>query len=171
MQFWKNPTFRYLTALLFVFGSFWGGIEARDAVARAREARSAQTLALSGVLGCVYAADSLSMHFLYREDVGTLLIAHRMLDGCESLLDQLGASVQDEETSAILGEAKLFYDGYRTTMSEILSRQVQLGTLYNAIGGMADLRKAEALEEQQQRQVHESQEFVNRLNALLLQAW
>lgn len=149
----------------------WLGIKSRDAVASAREDVSAQHTILSGTLGCIYSVDSLSMRFLQQHDVGILMGAYRMLSRCEKLFDDLGKSVQDKDTRFTLGEAKFFYDSYKQTMTEILARQVKLDTVYFALGGMTDLREAEKLEAQQQQQVRESQQFVNRLNKLLLRVW
>ncbi len=166
-----RPYFSYFIILVFVAGlSFWGGLEAGEKKWASVVVEAIKQRGLSDLRGCIFAIDSNSLRMVRRLDPKTADKTAWRIEQCDKILARLGALEQDEDTSRILGEAKLFYDGYTETLSEILATQIQLETLYNEFSFGA-LDRVRELEELQNKQIHESKKFLERLELLIGRAW
>lgn len=92
---------------------------------------------------------------------------------CSEYLDLLGNSWLDEETSFILGEMRLFFDGYVTSLQEIAQRQLKLKIAYQVLSANNpdDVKLVTEVETKQIDQVKESEEFLDKLLLLIGEAW
>jgi hypothetical protein len=160
-----------LVVILLLAGSFWRGLEAGEAKWSGAVAEATKKRNLSDLRGCLFAVDSTAIRLVRILNAeGLQKVAWRVAQ-CDGFLETLGTTGEDEEIGRILGEARLFYDGYSVTLNEIIGRQIQLETLYNAFGSVEKMRKAQELEAQQTRQIHEAQQFLDRLEMLIVRSW
>jgi hypothetical protein len=92
---------------------------------------------------------------------------------CDSFLENLGTTELDEEISGVLGEIKLFLNGYQTTLKEIMGRQIMLEALYADLttGDIEVLLEVEALEDLQTEQLQETMRFLDRIQLLATTIW
>ena len=166
-----RPYFSYFIILVFIASlSFWGGFEAGEKKWSSVVVEAIKQGGLSDLRGCIFAIDSNSLRMVRRLDPKTADKTAWRIEQCDKILARLGALEQDEDTSRTLGEAKLFYDGYIETLSEILSTQIRLETLYDTIS-FETLGEAQELEELQNKQIHETKKFLERLELLIVRAW
>jgi len=167
-----RPYFSYLIILVLLIAglSFGGGFEAGEKKWASVVVEAMKQRGLSDLRGCIFAIDSNSLRMVRNLDPKTADKTAWRIEQCDKILARLGALEQDEDTSRILGEAKLFYGGYIETLSEILATQIQLETLYNALS-LETLGKAQELEELQNKQIHETKKFLERLELLIVRAW
>lgn len=123
---------------------------------------------------CIVSANASVFKYLRTNEERDVVIVPILLDHCDEWLDRLGKNSPDEKTSAMLGQARLFFDGFRESAMSILDRQRQLEELY--AGGLtllaeADkLRKIKKLEEEQSKAVLEFTKFTSTIYLSLIQA-
>ena len=92
---------------------------------------------------------------------------------CNEYLGLLGSSWLDDETSFILGEMRLFFDGYVTSLQEIAQRQLKLKIAYQVLSANdpEDVKLVTGVEAKQTAQIKESEEFLDKLLLLIGEAW
>jgi hypothetical protein len=92
---------------------------------------------------------------------------------CNEYLGLLGSSWLDEETSFILGEIRLFFDSYVTSLQEIDQRQFKLEVAYQVLSASdpEDVKVVTEVEMVQVEQVKESEKFLHRLLLLIGETW
>lgn len=153
--------------------SFWGGLATGEKVWSHTVADAVKHQRLSDLRGCLFSIDSEVMHFLNKPEVEAIKKLLWREEQCSLFLDFLGRAELDEETSVILGEARLFYGGYSLTFREVIGREIQLQTLYTGLDStdVIAMRKIVELEEQQEQQIQELQKFLDRLESLIVKAW
>jgi hypothetical protein len=170
-------SFLVLLACGLLMVSFIGGRENRDRKGSDLINTSLKYGQLSDVRGCLFASDSQAMRVIRDinpKDVRNLIWR---LEQCERFLVTLGNDEQDEEVGSVLGEARLFYDGYIETLNEIIVSQIKLNALYaNAQDATLEQRQRieielERLVIQQENQIKESKKFIERLELLIVRAW
>ena len=85
----------------------------------------------------------------------------------------MGTTELDEEISGVLGEIKLFLNGYQTTLKEIIGRQIMLEALYADLttGDIEVLLEVEQLEALQTEQLQETMRFLDRIQLLATKIW
>jgi hypothetical protein len=136
---------------------------------------SKRQLELTSFIGCMYAIDSDVMRFINRPNVELLISANHKISVCGKIIDSVGTSVlnNNDTTDESLSQALLFFDGYKKTVREILSRQAVLHILYDSLPTPDEKIHEEIrnLENQQQRQIHEVHQFVFKISYLTLLAW
>jgi len=122
---------------------------------------------------CIIAANGKIFQYLRTNDPQDAAIAGLTIDKCDEWLDTLGTNAPDEKTSTMLGQARLFFDGFRKSASAIISRQVELEELYgtglNLFSDAEKLIKIKKLEEEQNKDIPEFNKFTSRIFLSILQ--
>ena len=137
---------------------FWTGGNERDNVWFDTVQQAQKEGYLAVVLACIYAVDSDMLRFLAVPTPATLERAKLRTQRCPKLLDTAGNAIQDEEVGLILGEARLFLNGYQIAMAELMQTRAafELGNL-----------SAEEFEVTQKAQIEETGQFLIKLEELL----
>lgn len=155
---------------ILMIGSYWGGEEITNRAWASEVSEAIKHSQLSDLRGCLFAIDSDTMHLVRGLSGQNARRLTWRITKCNEFLDHLGEAAQDEETSRVLGEARVFFDGYTKTLNEILARQIKLLLLYGDF--TADkMEEARELEIQQTHQMAEAQKFLNHLERLIKRAW
>jgi hypothetical protein len=162
-----------LVAMVLLLGSFWGGREMGQRAEQIAMSKALKHRRLSDLRGCLFAVDSNMLRTVRHLDQLNIERLVWRLGQCDAFLDRLGKTALDDETSGILGEVRLFYDGYYQDLQEIVDRQIELKELYNnfSIEDTEKIRRTKELEEQQAGQIQESAKFLDRLELLIIRAW
>lgn len=123
---------------------------------------------------CVVSVNGKIFQYLRTNDPQDAAIAGLTIEKCDEWLDVLGKSAPDEKTSALLGQARLFFGGFREAANKIILRQVQLEELYgNGINLFSDtekLTKIKELEEEQSKAIPEFNKFTSTIFLSIIQA-
>jgi len=161
-----------LTGILMI-GAYWGGEEITNRAWASEVTETIKHSQLSDLRGCLFAIDSDTMHLVRDLNGQNVRRLAWRITKCDELLDRLGENAQDEETSRVLGEARLFFDGYAKTLNEILARQIKLALLYSSDFTFTPdkMEEAQKLETQQTNQMAEAQTFLHHLEMLIGRAW
>ena len=163
-----------LGAILLLLGAFWGGAEVKEQSLRTQMIANERQMYLSSVLGCAYAAGTRTLLFVNNPEVDHIMAAHQTIANCEQQLDIVGRKLNDnDKTDEALAEAKLFFDGYRETLKEIITRRVKLIALYEQFptDDALLIREVVELEMEQSEQLEEANKFLNRISQLIIVAW
>jgi hypothetical protein len=165
--------FLVLLSALLIVGAFRGGLEVGERAWSEKVAVAERQVQLSHLRGCVFAIDSDTLHFVRTPDVINLRRLLWRVNKCDSFLENLGTTELDEEISGVLGEIKLFLNGYQTTLKEIMGRQIMLEALYADLttGDIEVLLEVEALEDLQTEQLQETMRFLDRIQLLATTIW
>lgn len=154
-------------------GAFWSGLEVGENKWENRVVEATKHKYLSNLHGCLFTIDSTTLRLIRNLNPETTQQNAWRVGQCDKFLEFLGRRELDEDTSRILGEARLFYDGYKQTLREIFATQIQLETLYTTMG-LGDTEKmveAQELEDRQTEQIEETKKFLERLEMLIIRAW
>jgi len=155
---------------ILMIGAYWGGEEITNRAWASEVTEAIKHSQLSDLRGCLFAIDSDTMHLVRGLSGQNVRRLAWRITKCDELLDRLGETAQDEETSRVLGEARVFFDGYAKTLNEILTRQIKLTLLYGDF--TADkMEEARELETQQTNHMAEAQTFLHHLEMLIGRAW
>jgi len=165
--------FLVLLSALLIVGAFRGGLEVGERAWAEKVAVAERQIQLSNLRGCVFAIDSDTLHFVRTPDVLNLRRLLWRVGACDSFLETLGTTELDAEISGVLGEIKLFLNGYQTTLKEIIGRQIMLEALYADLttGDIEVLLEVEELEDLQTEQLQESMRFLDRIQLLATKIW
>ena len=125
---------------------------------------------LSDLSGCLFAIDSDTMHLVRAFDADAARRLAWRMSRCDDLLEALGQVPQDEETGRVLGEARIFFNGYQETLNDILELQLKLEVLY-ADFSTDKVEEIGRLELQQNKQLRDAQKFLDRMQSLIIRAW
>ena len=130
---------------------------------------------LTDLRGCMYAMDSDVWRFVLNPVRGDLTRVLRRATACKEFIALLGKNISDEDASAVVGEAAIFYDGYIDALREILVRQVELTILYVELDADAtDIDSEQRIVELTQLQVEgiiETRNFLDHLEQLIVRVW
>lgn len=155
----KNVLIIAAIAVGFCLGGFFFGTHVKDQEwAREVEQAKRQEMA-TGVLGCVYAVDSNLLRFLHEPTATTLGKAVWREERCEEILDVVGSRTQNEELGLVFGEARLFLDGYKQVMLELMTKRFEVRD-----GELSE----EEFQEVQAELLQETRKFIYTLEGLLL---
>lgn len=155
----------------FAFGTFFQGYQdhkfIREVVAKTNEQIFlAQYDKMHTKLQmCIVAANGKVFQYLRTNDPRDAATASLMIDKCDEWLETLGRNAPNERVSRMLGEARLFFDGFRESAKDIIARQLRLEEEYNKginlfgdAGGLTEIKK---LEEKQNKAIPEFNKFTS----------
>ncbi len=165
--------FLVLLSALLIVGAFRGGLEVGERAWSEKVAVAEKQVQLSNLRGCVFAIDSDTLHFVRSVDSSNLKRLFWRINKCDSFLENLGTTELDEEVSRVLGEIKLFLNGYQATLREILGRQLMLEALYADLtaGDIGHPLQVQELEDLQTEQLQEAMRFLDRIQLLATKIW
>jgi len=156
---------------LFAFGTFFQEYRNRQFVnAVVWQANEQISLAQYDKLNsqlqlCVISVNGKIFQYLRTTDPQDAAIAGLTIDKCDEWLDYLGKNAPDEKTSAMLGQARLFFDGFRASANKIIIRQIRLEEEYkkgiNLFGDVLGLTEVKKLEEEQNKAIPEFNKFTS----------
>jgi hypothetical protein len=163
---------------LSLITSFWGGLYTGLGIGQSEGKTAALVVnlkqqQLSNLRMCFFSLETDMLRNVQEwseQRVQRLMWRHSL---CNEYLDLLGSSWLDEETSYILGEMRLFFDGYITTIREISRRQLKLEIAYLvlSVNDPKDVKVVQETETEQLVQLRESEKFLDRLLLLIGEAW
>lgn len=165
---------------LFAFGTFFRGYQdhkfIQSVVVQANEQvfTAEYTILQTQLQMCIIAANGKVFQYLRTNDPQDAAIAALTLDKCDEWLDVIGKKAPDKRTSAMLGEARLFFDGFRDSANSIVMRQTQLDELYgtgmNLLADPERLLQIKKLEEEQSEAIPEFNKFTSHIFLSILEA-
>lgn len=123
---------------------------------------------------CVMSANGKVFQYLRTNDPRDGATAGLIIEKCDEWLDVLGKNAPNEKTSAHLGQARLFFGGFREAANTIIMRQAQLEELYgdgfNLLADSDKLLKIKELEEEQTKAIPEFNKFTSEIFLSIIQA-
>jgi hypothetical protein len=123
---------------------------------------------------CIVSANGKVFQYLRTNSPKDAALVSLTLNRCDEWLDVLGKSAPDEKTSAMLGQARLFFNGFRESAKAIVGRQMKLEELYakgfNLLGDVRDLSQVKKLEEEQSQAIPEFNKFTSAIFLAIVQA-
>ena len=164
---------------LFAFGSFFQEFRNRKFVnAVVQQAHEQITLVQFDQLNtqlqmCVMSANGKIFQYLRTNEPADAALAGLIMEKCDEWLDVLGKNAPNEKTSAFLGQARLFFGGFREAANNIILRQTQLEELYgngmNLIADPEKLIRIKKLEEEQSKSLPEFNKFTSAIFLSIIQ--
>ena len=123
---------------------------------------------------CVMSANGKVFQYLHTNDPRDAAIVDLTIEKCNEWLDTLGKNAPDKKTSILLGEARLFFGGFREAAHNIILRQSQLAELYGedltSLANIEYLVKIKKLEEEQHKAIPDFNKFTGKIFLSILQA-
>jgi len=123
---------------------------------------------------CVVGANGKIFQYLRTNDPKDAAIAALTIDKCDEWLEMLGKNAPNKQTSAMLGQARLFFDGFRASANALVQRQIQLEELYAAgvglLGDVPSMHEIAKLEEEQSKAIPEFNKFTSTIFLSIVQA-
>lgn len=158
---------------LFAAGTFFRGYQdyrfVQDVVVQANEqiALLQYDKLTTRLQLCIVAVHGKVFQFLRTNDPGDAAIAALTIDQCDQWLDVAGKNAPNEKSSVLLGEARLFFDGFRASANKIIERQLRLEEYYSKgldlFSDAKSLTQIKVLEEEQNKAIPEFNKFSSRI--------